>query len=146
MRWLFAGAPVLSFLAACAPVTSSTSAAQVCPRCLPQNEASWRPVQDQLEAYNAHDIERFLRPYADDVVLLEEPEGKAFVHGKTEMRAEYEKTFTTYKPVVDVRQRIVSGEWIFDQEFTSKGHDSVAAYHVKGGRIVEVRFFPVNPS
>ncbi len=103
-------------------------------------------MQEQLEAYNAHDMERFLRPYADDIVLLEEPEGKAFVHGKTEMRAEYEKTFSTYKPVVDVRQRIVSGEWIFDQELSPDGHDTVAAYHVKGGRIVEVRFFPTSGS
>ena len=134
---------VTALLGACAKLTPSP----VCPRCLPQNESTWRPVQDQLEAYNAHDLEKFVLAYTDDVVLVEEPAGKTFLRGKAQLRAEYGEMFGgPHPPVVDVRQRIVSGEWVFDQELTEGGRNAVAAYHVKAGRIVEVRFFPVNPS
>jgi hypothetical protein len=146
MRWLSAAFPVFFTCAPAAtppPPAAPTSLAQACPACVPQNEATWRPVQDQLEAYNAHDLEKFLRPYAEDVVVKKQPTGTVLMQGKAAMRPGYADQFTHHPEIVcDVKSRIVAGEWIFDHEFSSSGGDVVAAYHVKDGQIVEVWFFP----
>ena len=52
-------------------------------------------VQQQLNAYNTHDLEAFLDPYAEDVEIYS-TSGKLQIKGKAEMRKQY--TFITRRP------------------------------------------------
>jgi imidazolonepropionase-like amidohydrolase len=72
-------------------------------------------VQQQLNAYNAHDLEAFLAPYADDVEIYSTT-GKLQMKGKEEMRKQY--IFITKMPYLYCRlvNRIVSGNTVIDHE------------------------------
>jgi hypothetical protein len=47
------------------------------------------PVQAQLDAYNARDLERFVACYADDVQLYRPPAAEPVLQGKAAMAAHY---------------------------------------------------------
>jgi uncharacterized protein (TIGR02246 family) len=75
-------AVVLAGCRTAAPVASppARSAAQV--------------VNEQLEMYNAQDLEGFLRTYADDAVLV--AGGKSIAQGKQALRERYGKMFKSF--------------------------------------------------
>ncbi len=75
-------------------------------------------VQQQLNAYNAHDLEAFLEPYAEDVEIYEFP-GKLLSKGKEQMRKDY--LFITKVPQLYCRlkNRVVQGNMIIDHEEVS---------------------------
>ena len=52
-------------------------------------------VKAQLDAYNARDIEAFLRPYHPDIVLARLPGDEPFARGHEEMRAIYGPKFAS---------------------------------------------------
>jgi hypothetical protein len=100
-------------------------------------------VQEQVEAYNRHDIEAFAKTYSSD--------HKRYVFPDQEMGTGLESLRTTYgklfaenpKLKVKIAKRIVQGEYVIDQEEVSTGtrdFTAVAIYRVKDGKIVEVRF------
>lgn len=102
-------------------------------------------VQQQLNAYNAHDLEAFLRPYADDVEVYA-TSGKLMMKGKEQMRKEY--NFITQNPNLYCRliNRIANGNTIVDHEeiWTSikpeKLFYGVAIYVIEKGKIKRVYF------
>ena len=100
-------------------------------------------VQQQLNAYNAHDLEAFLAPYAEDVELYQFPD-KLEMKGKTEMRKNYQ--FVTQVPGLYCRlaNRIVQGNVVIDQEevtgFGGKPLNAVAMYVIENGKIQKVYF------
>ena len=100
-------------------------------------------VQQQLNAYNAHDLEAFLAPYAEDVELYQFPD-KLEMKGKTEMRKNYQ--FVTQVPGLYCRlaNRIVQGNVVIDQEevtgFGDKPLNAVAMYVIENGKIQKVYF------
>ena len=102
-------------------------------------------VQQQLNAYNAHDLEAFLFPYADDVEVYS-TSGKLMMKGKEQMRKEY--TFITQMPDLYCRlvNRISSGNTVIDHEeiWTSKKpvklQYGVAIYVIEKGKISRVYF------
>jgi hypothetical protein len=47
------------------------------------------PVQRQLEPYNAHDLERFVAEYTDDVRVFRPPRTEAVLSGKPTFAAHY---------------------------------------------------------
>ena len=54
-------------------------------------------VEAQLAAYNARDLEGFLRTYADDATLTSAAKGGAVImQGKAAMRERYGKAFTSF--------------------------------------------------
>ena len=53
------------------------------------------PVEEQLEAYNARDLERFLACYADDVVV-EGATGEVVMSGQDAMRRAYGTMFAHF--------------------------------------------------
>jgi hypothetical protein len=66
-------------------------------------------VQQQLNAYNAHDLDAFLEPYAEDVELYEFP-GKLIMKGKDNMRKDL--VYQKYCPNCTVRfRRDYSGQY-----------------------------------
>ncbi|MFN8288703.1 MAG: amidohydrolase family protein [Chitinophagaceae bacterium] len=100
-------------------------------------------VQQQLNAYNAHDLDAFLAPYADDVELYQFP-GKLLYKGKEKMRPEY--TFITRTPGLycRIQKRIVQNNMVIDhEEVTWKGGKplrAVAIYVIEKGKIAKVYF------
>lgn len=100
-------------------------------------------AQQQLNAYNAHDLEAFLAPYAEDVEIYMFPD-KLEMKGKTEMRNSYQ--FITKVPRLYCRlvSRIVQGNMVIDEEevsgFGDKPVHAVAIYLVEEGKIKKVYF------
>jgi len=102
------------------------------------------PVQRQLDAYNARDLQRFLAEYADDVVVFRPPAAEPTIVGKEALSAHYAKNRFNL-PALHARllSRIVSGDTVVDQETGVPGGviGAVAVYKVKEGRIQAVWFF-----
>jgi imidazolonepropionase-like amidohydrolase len=100
-------------------------------------------VQQQLNAYNAHDLDAFLEPYADNVELYDFP-GKLIMKGKEQMRKEY--LFVTQTPQLYCRlkNRLVQGNMVIDHEEVSFGGPkpvyAVAIYIIENGKISKVYF------
>ncbi len=100
-------------------------------------------VQQQLNAYNAHDLEAFLEPYANDVEIFEFP-GKLLSKGKEQMRKDY--LFITKVPQLYCRlkNRVVQGNMVIDHEevsgFGPKPVHAVAIYLIEKGKISKVYF------
>jgi hypothetical protein len=100
-------------------------------------------VQQQLNAYNAHDLDAFLEPYAEEVELYEFP-AKLLSKGKTQMRRDY--LFITQTPALYCRlqNRVVQGNMVIDHEevsgFGGKPLHAVAIYIIEKGKISKVYF------
>lgn len=106
------------------------------------------PVQEQLDAYNAHDLERFLACYAPDV-QIEDAEGRTTTSGLEAMRKQYGALFASNANVsATVKARMRVGEFVVDDEEATFGGGSgapqtvrvLAVYRVRDGLIVNVRF------
>lgn len=104
------------------------------------------PVQRQLDAYNARDLERFLAEYADDVVVYRPPSTEPVIVGKAAMGVHYAKNRFNL-PALHARllNRIISGNVVVDQERVTGVPGgvvaAVAVYQVKNGKIQAVWFF-----
>ncbi|HNR18160.1 MAG TPA: amidohydrolase family protein, partial [Chitinophagaceae bacterium] len=72
-------------------------------------------VQQQLNAYNAHDLDAFLEPYADEVELYEFP-AKLLSKGKEQMRKDYVFITQTPKLYCRLQNRVVQGNMVIDHE------------------------------
>lgn len=109
-------------------------------------EAVEGPVQRQLDAYNARDLERFLAEYADDVIVYRPPATEPAIVGKEALGAHYARNrFNLPELHARLLNRIVSGSIVVDQEQVTGVPGgvvaAVAVYQVKNGRIQAVWFF-----
>lgn len=100
-------------------------------------------ADQQLLAYNAHDLEAFLEPYAEDVELYNFPD-KLEMKGKDQMRKAYGFITKTPKLYCKLLNRIVQGNMVIDHEevwgFGDKPFYGVAIYEIKNGKIAKVYF------
>jgi hypothetical protein len=104
------------------------------------------PVQRQLEAYNARDLERFVAEYADDVRVFRPPGAEPVLSGKAEFAAHYAANrFNLPKLHAEVVSRIVSGNKVVDHEritgLQERTVEAIAVYEVVDERIRTVWFF-----
>ena len=104
------------------------------------------PVQRQLDAYNARDLERFVAEYTDDIQVFRPPAAEPVLSGKQAFAAHYAKNrFTLPNLHAEVVNRIVSGDTVVDHErITGLGEgvvEAVAVYKVSGGLISTAWFF-----
>ena len=101
------------------------------------------PVQAQLEAYNARDIEKFLEPYADDVQVYDYPDKLRYV-GKETMRRNYSSFFKSTPDLhCELKNRIIIGNKVIDEESVAANgriFHAAAIYEIKDGKIVKVMF------
>ena len=71
------------------------------------------PVQRQLEAYNAHDVERFAAEYADDIQVFRLPATVPVLSGKAAFAEHYAKNrFTNSALRATVVNRMVAASGI----------------------------------
>ncbi len=100
-------------------------------------------VQEQLDAYNARNIEGFLETYTEDVELYNFPAEKRS-QGQNEMRKGYTGFFETTPDLhCEIKNRIVIANKVIDEEYiTANGNNfsAVAVYEVESGKIAKVTF------
>lgn len=101
-------------------------------------------VQQQLNAYNLHDIDAFMETYSDDVELYAFPD-KLMGKGKEAMRKDYQSMFQQVKDLhCEVTKRIIQGNTVIDHEtvsgFGPKSMKAIAIYVVEKGKITKVYF------
>lgn len=104
------------------------------------------PVQRQLDAYNAHDLEQFLAEYTDDVRVFRPPATEPVLTGKEAFGAHYAKNrFTLPDLHAKLVNRIVSGNIVVDHEqitgLPEPNLNAVAVYEVIDTKIRTVWFF-----
>ncbi len=104
------------------------------------------PVQRQLDAYNARDLDRFLAEYADDIQVFRMPAAEPVLSGKKAFGEHYAKNrFNLPNLHARLVNRIVSGNIVVDHEDITglpEGNlAAVAVYKVVNGRIQTVWFF-----
>jgi hypothetical protein len=100
-------------------------------------------ADQQLTAYNAHNLEAFLSPYSEDVEIYDLSTNKLQTKGKEAMRKRYGFLSTIDKLHCNLINRIVDGNFVIDHEeiLTSRGKFyGVAIYEAKNGKIVKVWF------
>jgi imidazolonepropionase-like amidohydrolase len=101
-------------------------------------------VQQQVNGYNLRNIDAFLTPYSDSVVIYD-INGKVLMKGKQEIREEYAKYFNkTPELHCQIVNRMVMGNTVVDQEkLTSanrKPSEGIAVYKIEAGKIITVHF------
>ncbi|MDT0607154.1 nuclear transport factor 2 family protein [Croceitalea rosinachiae] len=100
-------------------------------------------VQKQLEAYNARDIDAFLKTYSDHVELYNYPNQQTS-KGQISMRKRYHGFFESTPDLhCEIKNRIIIGNKVIDEEYlTVKGQNfsAVAIYEVENGKIAKVTF------
>jgi imidazolonepropionase-like amidohydrolase len=102
-------------------------------------------VQQQLNAYNARDLDAFLEPYSDDVVLYRYPD-QLSSEGKAALRPVYQRLFEQVPELhCQLVNRMVLGNKVIDYERVSGFPDgrvieAIAQYEIKGGKIIRVTF------
>ena len=104
------------------------------------------PVQRQLEAYNAHDLERFAAEYAEDVQVFRPPATAPVLSGKLAFTEHYAKNrFTIPDLHATVVNRMVAGNTVVDHErivgLEADVLEAIAVYEVDAGLIKKVWFF-----
>ena len=101
-------------------------------------------VQQQVNGYNLRNIEAFVAPYSDTVVVYN-ANGSVLMKGKETIRTEYTKYFNKVPEVhCQIVNRMVLGNTVVDQErITSASHkptEAIAVYKIEHGKIVTVHF------
>lgn len=100
-------------------------------------------AQQQLNAYNDHDLEAFLEPYAEDVEIYEHP-ATLKMKGKKEMKEKYGFIETTPGLHCRLINRIVQNNTVIDQEEIlvdgRKPRYGTAIYTITNGKISKVYF------
>ena len=104
-------------------------------------------LQDWNEAWNAHEVERILSYFTDDIVF-EDLGGARVMRGKAEMRTWISETLSAFPDFrTDLKSLFVSGKWAGSEwvaSGTSKGQlhhlkPSGKRYSVRGASIMELR-------
>jgi len=111
----------------------------------PAMESPTTLVQRQLEAYNAHDLARFLACYSESIAVYRMPATEPSLAGKAAFAAFYaEQRFNRPGLHADVLQRIAAGSTVVDHErvvgIADGAVDVIAVYEVKEGLIQNVWF------
>jgi hypothetical protein len=99
------------------------------------------PVQAQVDAYNARDIEAFTAAYDPNVVITDAT-GRAIMSGQETIREEYGALFEASPDLqAEIVARVSTGDWTVDHERVSRGGETrelLVAYQLADGLISRV--------
>ncbi|ODU46566.1 nuclear transport factor 2 family protein [uncultured Aquimonas sp.] len=97
-------------------------------------------AQHQLDAYNAHDLQRFLEVYAEDVEVWRMPASEPSLRGRAAL-GEFYANERFHLPALhaELVNRIAVGDTVVDHERVSglreQPFEVVAVYRISGGLI-----------
>lgn len=98
------------------------------------------PVEVQLAAYNAHDLDAFVAAYAPTVRLIN-GDGTVRAEGLEQFREAYVPVFAQVGRRAEIVNRIVIGNWVIDHERVhregAEPFDAAVAYRLADGAIVD---------
>jgi hypothetical protein len=104
------------------------------------------PVQKQLEAYNARDMEDFMQWWAYDCEYYEFP-SRLLASGTSEIRERHVARFSETNLYGKLVKRISVGNMVVDQEVVTRTFpegpgeiDVIAIYEVENGKIAKAWF------
>ena len=102
-------------------------------------------VQQQLDTYNAHDIDGFAAVFADDAEIFRNiGDAEPSMKGRAAIHAGYGKLFRDNpRNKSTLMGRLVQGDHVIDHEWITGRDDAfkiVAIYEVKGGLITRAWF------
>ncbi|MFK4440747.1 hypothetical protein ABH944_000866 [Caballeronia udeis] len=104
------------------------------------------PVQKQLEAYNARDVEAFMQWWADDCEYYEFP-SRLLASGANEIRERHVARFSEANLSGKLITRMSVGNMVVDQEVVTRTFpdgpgeiDVIAIYEVENGKIAKAWF------
>ena len=106
-------------------------------------------VERQLDAYNAHDLERFVAEYDEDVEIYRIPNNEPAMRGRQALSDFYAANrFNRPNLHAKIAGRLVLGNKVIDHEQITGLNDDVlelaAIYEVVNGKIKTVRFVSVD--
>ncbi|ANS42731.1 nuclear transport factor 2 family protein [Serratia inhibens] len=117
------------------------------------NNKTLRPeevVQQQLDAYNARDIDAFMAYWAEDAQYYEHPD-TLLASGKAEIRERHIARFREPSLYGERVKRMALGSMVIDQEVVTRNFpqgrgkmDVIAIYEVEQGKILKA-WFKVGP-
>ena len=103
-------------------------------------------VQQQLDAYNAHDLEGLLATYSPEARLFEHP-ATLLATGHAELRERFAARFQEPSLHAKLLNRIVMGRFVIDHEHVTRTFpegtgtvELVATYEVIHGQIMQAWF------
>jgi imidazolonepropionase-like amidohydrolase len=101
-------------------------------------------AQQQLNAYNARNIDAFLAPYSDSVKIYSF-NGRLMMAGKEDMRRQYSDMFNKLPELhCELLNRMVHGNTVIDHEKITgagdKPFEGIAVYTIEKDKIVRVDF------
>lgn len=102
-------------------------------------------VQKQLDYYNAHDLEKFVELYHDDIEILNLIDNKLMYKGIQTLKERYTERFKLPKLHAELANRIVIGNKVIDHELVTGIREdevvkAVAVYEVDDNLIKRVWF------
>ena len=107
---------------------------------------SEHPVQAQLDAYNARDIDAFMQCWADDCLYYAFPD-ELLARGASQVRARHLTRFQEPNLHGHLVKRIAAGNLVVDQEIVTRTFpegpgevDVIAIYEVTDGKIAKAWF------
>jgi len=104
-------------------------------------------VQHQLDAYNAHDLDRFLAVYDENVRIYRPPASEPSMVGRAAL-GQFHGTQRFTLPALHAAlvRRIVAGNKVVDHErvtgLTEQPFEVAVVYEVLQGKITAVWYFP----
>jgi hypothetical protein len=104
-------------------------------------------VQQQLDAYNAHDLDRFIAVYDENVRIYRPPASEPSMVGRAAL-GQFHATQRFNLPALraDLVRRIVAGSKVVDHErvfgLGEQPFEVAVVYEVRAGRITAVWYFP----
>lgn len=119
----------------------------ICTTAQTKEEVATAVVQAQLEAYNAKDIDAFMKVFSEDAAIFNFGQVEPLASGKENVRALYAQLFSTSPKLHSlVINRTVLGNKVLDYELISgrQGSDEwlklIAIYEVEDGLIKKATF------
>jgi len=99
-------------------------------------------VEQQLAAYNSHDIDAFAATYAEDVVV--QRRDGSLLEGRRALRDHYTGPFAEGRCRAEILGRLSESDWVVDHELAHGVADepirTLVAYRVREGLIDRVDF------
>lgn len=103
-------------------------------------------VQEQVQAYNTRDIDKFADCHAQEIELFNFSENEPFAVGRDKLKTIYKDVFENSPNLnTEILNRMVMGNKVIDHEIVTgrKGIDSleiIAIYEIENGLIAKAHF------